>query len=44
LKFLRKLDYVHVFALGKVVKTGDASLADELEKKGYEWILQETQS
>ena len=44
LKFLKKLDYVHVFALGKVVKSGDASLADELEKKGYEWVLQETQS
>jgi len=38
LKFLKKLDYVHVFAQGKVVKTGDASLADELEKKGYEWV------
>jgi len=44
LKFLKKLDYVHVFALGKVVKSGDASLADELEKRGYEWVLQETQS
>jgi len=38
LKFLKKLDFVHVFANGKVMKTGDASLADELEKKGYEWI------
>ena len=38
LKFLKKLDYVHVFAQGKVVKSGDASLADELEKKGYEWV------
>jgi len=38
LKFLKKLDHVHVFAQGKVVKTGDASLADELEKKGYEWV------
>ena len=38
LKFLKKLDYVHVFAQGKVVKNGDASLADELEKKGYEWV------
>jgi len=44
LKFLKKLDFVHVFALGKIVKTGDASLADELEKKGYEWILQPSQS
>ena len=38
LKFLKKLDYVHVFAQGRVVKSGDASLADELEKKGYEWV------
>ncbi len=44
LKFLKKLDFVHVFALGKVLKSGDASLADELEKKGYEWILEENQS
>jgi Fe-S cluster assembly ATP-binding protein len=44
LKFLKKLDFVHVFALGKVLKSGDASLADELEKKGYEWVLQQSQS
>jgi len=40
LKFLKKLDYVHVFARGKILKTGNASLADELEQKGYEWILE----
>ena len=39
LKYLDKLDYVHVIADGKVLKNGDASLADELEKKGYEWIV-----
>ncbi len=39
LKFLKKLDYVHVFAQGKVLKSGDAKLADELEQKGYDWIL-----
>lgn len=39
LKFLKKLDYVHVFSNGKVIKSGDASLADELEQKGYEWIV-----
>ena len=39
LKFLKKLDFVHVFANGKILKTGDASLADELEKKGYDWIV-----
>ncbi len=31
-------DYVHVLYNGKIVKTGDASLALELEKKGYDWI------
>jgi len=39
LKFLKKLDFVHVFANGKILKSGDASLADELEKKGYDWII-----
>ncbi len=39
LRFLKKLDFVHVFANGKILKTGDASLADELEKKGYDWIV-----
>ncbi|MGP4015680.1 Fe-S cluster assembly ATPase SufC [Saccharopolyspora sp. 5N708] len=28
-------DYVHVFADGKVVESGGAELADELEEKGY---------
>jgi Fe-S cluster assembly ATP-binding protein len=39
LKFLKKLDYVHVFARGQVLKSGNASLADELEEKGYDWIV-----
>ena len=34
-------DYVHVLHDGKIVKTGDASLAKELEAKGYDWIKQE---
>jgi len=34
-------DYVHVLYDGKIVKTGDASLALELEKKGYDWIKEE---
>ena len=41
LKFLKKLDFVHVFAKGKILKSGDASLADELENKGYDWILED---
>ena len=39
LKFLKKLDFVHVFANGKILKSGDASLAEELEKRGYDWIV-----
>ncbi|NQY00490.1 MAG: Fe-S cluster assembly ATPase SufC [Flavobacteriaceae bacterium] len=31
-------DFVHVLHDGKIVKTGDASLAHELEAKGYDWI------
>src|SRR5690606_19184113 len=31
-------DFVHVLFDGKIVKTGDASLAFELEEKGYDWI------
>lgn len=31
-------DYVHVLADGKIVKTGDRSLALELEEKGYDWL------
>ncbi|MEK6943917.1 MAG: ABC transporter ATP-binding protein, partial [Thermoproteota archaeon] len=40
LNYLKKLDYVHVFAQGKILKSGDASLANELELKGYDWILE----
>jgi len=35
-------DFVHVLYDGKIVKSGDASLALELEEKGYDWIKQET--
>ncbi|MGI0081835.1 MAG: Fe-S cluster assembly ATPase SufC [Nitrosopumilaceae archaeon] len=38
LKFLDKLDYVHVLANGKMIKEGPKELADELEKKGYAWL------
>lgn len=34
-----KPDFVHVLANGKIIQTGDASLALELEKKGYDWLL-----
>ena len=35
-----KPDQVHVLAHGRIVRTGDASLAMELERKGYGWIEQ----
>lgn len=31
-------DYVHVLSKGRIVRSGDKSLALELEEKGYEWI------
>ena len=43
LKFLNKLDHVHVFAEGRVLRSGDASLADELEAKGYDWAIKAAQ-
>jgi Fe-S cluster assembly ATP-binding protein len=30
--------YVHVMQNGKIIKTGSAELAKELETKGYEWL------
>ena len=34
-------DFVHVLAGGKILKSGDKSLALELEKRGYDWITSE---
>ncbi len=34
-------DYVHVLYKGRIVKSGDKSLALELEEKGYDWIKEE---
>ncbi len=31
-------DYVHVMDGGRIVKTGDKSLALELERRGYDWL------
>ena len=36
-----KPDYVHVLMDGKIVKTGNKSLAEKLEKNGYSWIEEE---
>ncbi len=34
-----KPDFVHVLAGGKIVETGNATLALELEKRGYDWLV-----
>jgi Fe-S cluster assembly ATP-binding protein len=33
-------DQVHVLARGKIARSGDKSLALELEKRGYDWVLE----
>jgi Fe-S cluster assembly ATP-binding protein len=33
-----KPDYIHVMQDGKIIKTGNFELAEELEKRGYEWL------
>lgn len=33
-----KPNFVHVMQNGKIIKTGTAKLAEELESKGYEWL------
>ena len=35
-----KPDFVHVLANGKIIKSGDHTLALELEAKGYDWLLE----
>jgi Fe-S cluster assembly ATP-binding protein len=37
-------DFVHVLMDGKIVKSGGADLALELEEKGYDWIKQEQEA
>jgi Fe-S cluster assembly ATP-binding protein len=32
-------DYVHVMSAGRIIKSGDKSLALELESRGYDWLL-----
>ncbi len=34
-----KPDFVHVLANGRIIETGDASLALKLEKQGYDWLM-----
>jgi len=34
-------DFVHVLSDGRILKSGDKSLARELEQRGYDWVRQE---
>ena len=34
-----KPDYVHVLYQGKIIKSGDFSLAQKLEEQGYGWLI-----
>jgi Fe-S cluster assembly ATP-binding protein len=43
--YQRLLDYVvpdqvHVLARGRIVRSGDRDLALELERRGYDWLLE----
>ena len=33
-------DYVHVLYKGQIIKSGDKTLAHELEAKGYDWLIE----
>jgi Fe-S cluster assembly ATP-binding protein len=46
--YQRLLDYivpdvVHVLYKGRIVKTGDKTLAQDLEARGYDWIKKEVE-
>ena len=34
-----KPDYVHVLSKGQIIQSGDSTLANKLEEKGYEWLV-----
>jgi Fe-S cluster assembly ATP-binding protein len=36
-------DYVHVLSRGRIVKSGDRTLARELDEHGYDWIQQQAE-
>ena len=37
-------DHVHVLSAGRIVKSGDSSLARELDKRGYDWVQDQANS
>ena len=34
-----KPDFVHVLSKGRIIQSGDSTLANKLEEKGYEWLV-----
>ena len=34
-----KPDFVHVLSKGQIIQSGDSTLANQLEEKGYEWLV-----
>src|SRR5919197_6759877 len=38
LRYLTKIDQVHVMTKGKIIKSGGKELSEELETKGYGWL------
>jgi Fe-S cluster assembly ATP-binding protein len=38
-----KPDFVHVLYKGKIIKSGDRSLALKLEQEGYDWLIKDVQ-
>ena len=37
-------DYVHVLSDGRIAKSGNASLARELDERGYDWVQDQANS
>ena len=37
-------DFVHVLAGGRIIKSGNATLARELDGRGYDWVLREAEA
>ncbi len=37
-------DFIHVLANGRIIKSGDKTLALELEDKGYNWLEEKEQA
>ena len=38
-----KVDYAHILVNGRIIKTGDASLIEEINENGFETFLKEQQ-